>query len=35
MNTEILLEPRFTGERFRANTLPLSLLLLSTLIQFR
>lgn len=26
MNTEILLEPRFTGERFRANTLPLSLL---------
>jgi hypothetical protein len=26
MNTEILLEPRFTGERFRAHTLPLSLL---------
>jgi hypothetical protein len=26
MNTEILLEPRFTGDRFRANTLPLSLL---------
>lgn len=26
MNTEILLEPRFTGERFRENTLPLSLL---------
>jgi hypothetical protein len=26
MNTEILLEPRFTGERFRANPLPLSLL---------